>query len=58
MRSLEILQEINANPNFLPALAIGLDGQDIIPAKELDRTRRWLDRIEKEKEKLAAFYEN
>jgi hypothetical protein len=58
LRSLEMLQKITANPNFLPALAIGLDGQDIIPAKELDRIRRWLDRIEKEKEKLAVFYEN
>jgi hypothetical protein len=57
-KALENLRRIVANRNFLPTLAMGLDGQDEIPEKELGSIRDWLEQTCEEKQKLVDWYKS
>jgi hypothetical protein len=56
-KTLKSLTALVADPNFLPALSMGLDGQDEIPKKELESIRQWLGQKCDEKQKLVDWYE-
>jgi hypothetical protein len=57
-KALESLREIVANPNFLAALARGLDGQEPIPERELGSIQPWLEQTCRKKQKLVDWYES
>jgi hypothetical protein len=54
--SLKTLHAIILNPNFFPALAMGLDGQEKIPAGEVAVIRKRLEGFCKEKQSLVDWY--
>ena len=58
IQTLQALKQLNSNPEFLDALALGLDGQDVIPSEALDKIGHHLQLRQTEKEKEIAFYEN
>jgi hypothetical protein len=54
--SKKTLDDMIAQPEFFDALAMGLDGQQNIPAKELQSIRDWLKRVSTEKQRLVEWY--
>lgn len=54
--SKNVLDRMIANRRFFEALATGLDGQEQIPANELQLIRDWLKRLSAEKARLLDWY--
>jgi hypothetical protein len=55
--SKKALDDMIEEPEFFEALAMGLDGQEKIPAKELQLMREWLKSVSAEKQRLVEWYE-
>jgi hypothetical protein len=57
VKSRETLKALISNENIFFALAIGLDGQEKIPAREVAIIRRWLTDSLEEKTKVLGWYD-
>jgi hypothetical protein len=56
-QSLKCLEAMISNPNFFPAIAIGLEDQIKIFDEELDVIRTWLKQCSEQKRKLVKWYD-
>lgn len=51
------LDDMISKSEFFDALAMGLDGQERMPAEELKSIRAWLERVSADKQRLLDWYQ-